>query len=312
MPRREIVVAVASDDAFLLGAITTMFSVVRSTPDSSLTFVLLDCGLEARSRERLMSVVDTWGSSVTLRIERVSTRALGTLPLSELYSPATYARLFLPNLLPDVDRVLYLDSDVLARRSATDAACVSLGVDQVCAAAVDATCPTIEIGLVPGSWADQRSGSAPYFNAGVLVMDLESWRAEALSERLYDFLVHGGWENRFADQDALNAILGPRFVALPPGTNYQLSREPGTHKTKISGLARNASFLHFIGAKPWQTHGLVVDATRLWAVREWYRCLGESGALSRAETRAMWAATASGQARRVVRKLRGQPASAMS
>src|SRR5207244_3526543 len=68
----------------------------------------------------------------TLTWLRVDGSPLECLPTGHL-SVAAYYRLMIPELLPDMDRVLYVDSDVLFRGSVEPLQHVDLGINPVAA-----------------------------------------------------------------------------------------------------------------------------------------------------------------------------------
>lgn len=92
MPATDATVAVSSDDAYLLGAITTLFSVVVAAPEAAVSLVLLDCGVSRRSLDRVASAARRWGSRATLWVEPVPTEPLAALPPMKCTATAVRAR----------------------------------------------------------------------------------------------------------------------------------------------------------------------------------------------------------------------------
>ena len=60
-----------------------------------------------------------------------------------------------------------------------------------------------------------------YVNAGVLVMDLDAWRRERISDQLFAFVSRHGERLFWHDQDALNVLLQGRITLLPRRWNVQ-------------------------------------------------------------------------------------------
>ncbi len=61
-----------------------------------------------------------------------------------------------------------------------------------------------------------------YFNAGFLLVDLVKFKEEKIGEKAVEFLKN--YENFFADQDCLNAVLQGKTLMLDLSFNFQLSR----------------------------------------------------------------------------------------
>lgn len=55
---------------------------------------------------------------------------------------------------------------------------------------------------------------APYFNTGVLLMNLPLWRDERLGSQIIDYLARERDSIRHADQDGINAVLAGRILEL--------------------------------------------------------------------------------------------------
>jgi len=115
------------------------------------------------------------------------------LDIGDVYVPwflshATLYRLFAPDFLPaNLKRVIYLDCDIVVRESLlglwqTDLNGVLVGCVQNVTEPWFACVPQLpwkERGLPP---------DAPYFNAGVLVIDTDAWRRERVGERVLEVL----------------------------------------------------------------------------------------------------------------------------
>jgi lipopolysaccharide biosynthesis glycosyltransferase len=134
-------------------------------------------------------------------------------------TPMGYARIVAPDLI-DAERLLYLDSDMLA--------CVSVHTllrpvahDYPIAAARDPYIPElgsrhVETNRFP---LGPRAPEFPYFNSGLLAIDVARWRAERLTERAAELIADPGWRPLFGDQDTLNHLVGGRFELLDPRWN---------------------------------------------------------------------------------------------
>lgn len=97
----------------------------------------------------------------------------------------------LPQLLGDVDKVLYLDGDTIINNDVSEL--FSLDISAYYVAAVDcvASCP---IGL------DFKQ----YFNSGVMLLNLKRMRKEHITEKLIAYKMN--CLNFYMDQDAFNAV----------------------------------------------------------------------------------------------------------
>lgn len=168
-------------------------------------------------------------------------------------SESTLDRLLLPQLLPTLDRVIYLDVDLVVLADLEPL--WRLALDDRPLAAKPSSSPRMEWGtqmiyhalaaLPEGEAAAWRHrlhqhGSLTFraFNAGVLVLNLAQMRRDGASELTRHLVRHAAMN----DQDALNCYAGTRYLALEAGWNAAPRQDP-TAEAKI---------IHFVGpVKPW-------------------------------------------------------------
>lgn len=186
--------------------------------------------LPRRMRERLRRWVSVQGAELEL-VAIADRRIAGLVAASAAahIRPAMWYRTFLPEVLPDVGRVLYVDADVLAVDDVGPLWSTDLG-DDVVAAVTNVWEPwnagyPAKLGLVK-----------PYFNSGVMLMDLDRLRAEdAMSEVLA--FARGQDELPWGDQDALNVVLGARRLELAPRWNCMNSVIAFPQAVEVFGAA---------------------------------------------------------------------------
>jgi lipopolysaccharide biosynthesis glycosyltransferase len=178
---------------------------------------------------------------------------------------STMDRLLLPDLLSDLDRVVYIDIDVVVRGDVGELWDLDLH------GAALAARPTIsewaESGLafvyraarrLPADVAQElrafiharMEGDFTSFNAGVMVLDLARMRADRFTA---DFAGMAG-RYGFNDQDVLCCYAGSHVAALDPRWNAFPNREV---------VPEDVRLVHYAGeAKPWQA--LRLPAQEFW------------------------------------------------
>lgn len=169
--------------------------------------------LGERPRELLAAMVADGGG--TIEFLQFNDAAVAALPPMEQSSPATWYRILLPEMLPDVSRVLYLDIDTLAVDSLEPLWEVDLTGSLV--AAVTNVLPPeaferpLKLGLV---------SRQAYFNAGVLLLNLDEIRRTGTAAELREYALRHGGDLLWRDQDVLNLVLGEARVPLHPRWNW--------------------------------------------------------------------------------------------
>jgi lipopolysaccharide biosynthesis glycosyltransferase len=177
------------------------------------------------------------------------------LPVEGFTRKATWYRIFLPRLLGELDRLLFLDCDLVVTDSVAELWQTDVGDGYVAAVTnvfmVEHLFRVDELGL-----ADPRD----YFNAGVMLMNLEAMRRDGCTEAMYEYGTRHASELVFRDQDVLNVILGKRRTALHPRWNVMNSVVGFPYSPYVLGVRavdearRDPAIRHFEGPglnKPW-------------------------------------------------------------
>ncbi|WP_340852533.1 glycosyltransferase [Ligilactobacillus salivarius] len=168
--------------------------------------------------------------------ERLDKITLGkdkyNLPISSYY------RIFLADILPDVDRIIYLDVDVLAIGDLTELWHTDLEGNFL-AACLD------EQAFTKSGTNVLQPRRREYFNSGVLVLDLFLFRKYNIISEFFDYLIDTTDLYNLGDQDALNLYFLDAVKLLDSSWNYGVY----SHK-KYSGV-NDIKILHYFGfSKP--------------------------------------------------------------
>jgi lipopolysaccharide biosynthesis glycosyltransferase len=210
-------------------------------------------GFAARARRRLEDMIESLGGGVSFW--EIPDEACAGLPTKGFTRKATWYRVFLPELLPDVDRVLYLDADLIALDSL-----VPLWEKDLEDNYLAAVTNIFQSNHLHRPASLGLAGPRVYFNAGVMLMHLELMRRDRRTAALLDFGVAHAAELEWRDQDAMNVVLGSRRLPLPPRWNVMNSVLLFPASVDVFGAEavedarRRPAIRHFEGPaanKPW-------------------------------------------------------------
>jgi lipopolysaccharide biosynthesis glycosyltransferase len=220
------------------------------------TQVHVDClhgdDTSPRSRRRLREMVRKLGGE--LCFHQVSDSRVEGLPTKGFTGKATWYRISLDELLPEADRIIYLDLDLLVLGSLRLLWETPLGGQAVGAVTNVPPGPDREY-----TERTELSGD-PYFNTGVLLMDLALIRKEGLGSRLREYSVEHAARLKWRDQDALNEVLHDRRLPMHPKWNcmnavmYFPNASEYFDAQVLEEARRNPHIRHFEGPsfnKPW-------------------------------------------------------------
>lgn len=241
--KSSIRVAVAADARYAPGLYCTVSSMLlHLDPARAVTIHVLDGGIDSRDWQCLCRRGLQFHPRVAFDRIPLSPESFAGFHRHRTGSLLPYARLRLPSLL-DAERVLYLDSDLFVGRDIGELWETDLN-ECLVAAARD---PLVRVLANDWPWpADpQVDLQAPYFNTGVLLMDLRGWRRERIEDRALEELRAAPQQFRFWDQTVLNPLLRGRVHWLPDFWNrffWQADR---------AGFDDLRCILHFAAWTPW-------------------------------------------------------------
>lgn len=240
----------ATNNKFCPHAAEAIVSLLENNKEEDIKIHLFTIDCETQNIDKICKLVGEYKKEIL--IHPITKNLFDDFPETGAYSLACYLRILAPSLLPDVDKVLYLDCDLIINGRINDLWNIDLREEYSVAAVPDATLSynIVKDYLGYDYWSDG------YFNSGVLLMNLRYWRDNGLLKKLIDFL--NTHTVSLPDQDALNIILHGSVKFIHPKWNCHVGYfafpplVPPSQKKYIKSLWRNAKIVHFTGpAKPW-------------------------------------------------------------
>ena len=254
MPDNKIHIALAFDDNFWAPAYAVMRSICLFTKRrSDLVFHLIHQPITDEHRADLEKIPAEFGATLVwhdLTQSELFNSIVSRMPTSDRWTSVVYGRLLIDSLVgADVQRVIYLDCDMLVRAPVEELYSVDLGHHPI-----GAVRDTQGILIVGGRDVMQNRDlfdiADLYFNSGMMVIDIERWRSIDMPARLEDLIRSGVISRLYYDQDILNLIFKNNVKALPSRWNMIDARH--SHE----GL--DPAILHFTGwSKPWHLYSVV-------------------------------------------------------
>lgn len=255
-------IVLASDEAYAMPLATTLRSIVEANQSSwPLEFHVLCDGFCGGTRKKVFnslpmeSALIRW-TSVDMKLFEGFSSGQGPSEASDkednYVSKMSYARLLIPRIIPEtVSRVLYLDADVLVLDDLGP-----LWDTDLCGAVVGAVSDLFLHTAYVANGSDPQIERAnhprykdlprvrDYFNAGVLVIDLDRWRENEISEKALEYLIRHS-QSPHMDQDALNFVCDNLWKKLDSRWNFQDHHDKSLVECK-------AGIVHFVTRlKPW-------------------------------------------------------------
>jgi lipopolysaccharide biosynthesis glycosyltransferase len=250
-PTQYIPLLVVADYRMEVGLCVTLHSALRNLSGGhGLDIRILSGAIGWTALYKLKKSLRSLNKPFRLTVTPISDKQFKGFKAFANTSLFTYARFLFPDMFPDLGKVLYIDVDTLVLGDLAELYSIPLGENLLAAAVGRGTsradhCWGVlnykELGIPP---------ETPYFNAGVLIMDLTSWRRENFAKRCMNYAAKYPELCIFWDQTVMNTLLAGGFTHLDQKWNQQFN---GPDKAFT-----REGILHYCGPdKPWSfTNGL--------------------------------------------------------
>lgn len=250
MNHNAVPLVIAFTPNYFIPAATCLYSIFENIQSDGQVHVI--CLLSEELPERLKQKIQLIGGK---RAQYSFVNLQGRLQdiyVDAKYTEAASYRLLLPDLLPEYDKVMYIDCDVIVRNDLAELYhSVELGDNYLAAvfeAPLDFQMEHFEaIGCNP----------MEYINSGFLIMNLKLMRQDKMVDKFLEALKVDYLE--FPDQDVLNQLCKGRIAGLPPYHNsirtfylpqYKKSFLQKYTEQDWEEVQRHGT-VHYTGAKPW-------------------------------------------------------------
>lgn len=205
----------STDDNYFPYMAVSIFSLLKANKTAGINFYIFDLGITENNKEALRQLVNRFGHSVSfITIDKT---AFAQFPQTISYiSVATYARLKAAEYLPKVKKIIYLDVDTLIADDLSSLYATNLGE-----AAIGAVKDWfIEAKTNNYKYKIGLTDKDTYFNAGVLLINLEKWRKLDVFNAAINWLKQYQNIIKYQDQDVLNGIFVGRGKLLNSRFNF--------------------------------------------------------------------------------------------
>lgn len=242
----------APDDNYARHAAAVVASILAHNPDHHIRIWILDGGLSEENQKKL-SVYRNF-SNYEVSFLNINPDNFKDFPESGYITRATWYRLKIGELIPEtVQKCLYLDCDTIVNSSLAEL--FALDLTEKCAA--------VGIDCIFEKFLKNHRNYFPsdyqYFNAGVILFNLQEWRAQSIEKDIMDFVVENPRRLKLLDQTILNIFLRGKTVDFGIKYNFQFTPKVlcetsySRRKLEYRSAAPSPAIIHFVGEfKPWK------------------------------------------------------------
>lgn len=203
---------------------------------------VLNSGLSKLNIKRLCDFNTAYSSIEFIDVEEKLNKISDKLFLRDYFSLATYYRFFIPELFPSLDKILYLDSDIIVKADISELFFSDIK-DNLAGVVYEEVMERIK---VFGDYVEEGLGipCKKYFNAGVMLLNLKELRKINVEQKFINLIEKHKFEVT-QDQDYLNVILKDRCSYFDLGWNKTPFKEVEFDKKDLKIIHYKLSF------KPW-------------------------------------------------------------
>ena len=266
-----IPIAFAFDKNLVMPACVCISSLLmNANKDTSYDIFILHPANQSMTQTDLVKLPEYY-DNCKLTFRPVGNEFDNAFEIRGITTPAYY-RLLIPEIIPEYDKIIYSDVDVIFRRDLSDL--YSIDLTGVYMAA------TYDVGMNLGKDGVAHINSTKglvlgkYIQSGFIMLNSSKLKNDGLVIR---FKEEAKKQYKFQDQDILNVVCGKNLKVLPAEYNmtdytfYYLNSgdeliKSGYVKEEEISEAKQYGTLHFNGHKPWKSYSINFD---IWW--EYYR-----------------------------------------
>ena len=234
----------AVDDEYIPFLAVTLQSIVEhSTDEYYYVIKILYTNISEENKEKINKYTKENINIEFVDLNYYIEKVKGKLYTRDYFSMTTYFRLFISNLYPQYNKAIYLDSDIVLLTDVAELYNEDIGDNLVGAVPDD----IIQQNKVFQEYVEKVVGVASYknyFNAGMLIMNLDQLRKNKFQEKFL-YLLENVKYSVVQDQDYLNRICKGRVKLLDLGWNVMPNATKEISEDDIKLIHYNYQY------KPW-------------------------------------------------------------
>lgn len=240
---------------------TSIYSLLRNNRDlKDVHFYILSNDIQEQNKEKLQRICSEYSAkAVFIDCSTVISQIVSGGTLN--FNPSSFVRIFIPQLLPDLDKALFIDSDTYINYGIKELYDTDIS-DYLCAMSYN---QPIYRAMLEEASLDEESG---YFNAGIILLNLTAWKKNDIQNKILKYYYDHGGNFPTDDQSIINAIVSKESLILPYKYNAMIGNFYWSYKKfcaintqigcktrkEFEEAAKNPVIIHFNGpgVRPWE------------------------------------------------------------
>lgn len=238
----------AFDTRFWKLAAVSMHSLLANRKNETKYVIHCMVAPRTRGKKQIARMVRRMGGELVWRVVRSRENPYQSYDYSR-WSPVIFYRLIAHRIFPELDKILYLDSDTIILDDLSDL--YKTNISKYVMGAVRDMAPINNEknpnGVYVRDFANKYLNNGPYFNSGVLLLNVDKMQQHQ------DLALRTDVPLKYPDQDILNVAFRGQIKKLPLRYNFAsgVSVDPMFSDKESKDAFYNTAILHFYAAKPY-------------------------------------------------------------
>ncbi len=218
--KNRIPIFLSSDNNYAFYIPVLIASICDNT-DNFCEFYILDGGIEKQNKEEILKLKKIFNNFSCEFVKIDYDKFFGDFVVESYITKATYFRFIIADLFLNIDKAIYLDIDIILKGDISRLFNIDLK-DFIIGAVVDQGNKLYISKLKKNLNMDIFSD---YFNCGVLLINLEKWRKENITEKLFEIEKKYRGNLPCNDQDVFNKFFENNYMKLPVCFNSMIPHD---------------------------------------------------------------------------------------
>ena len=236
MGNDRINICLSTDDNYSRYAGVVIASILSNADENDeLHFYILDGGIKPENRDKLKSLNSLKPCKINfIEIDETKFDDYKKVKTHDYISIASYYLLKTAELLPDIDKVVYLDCDVIVNTSLKELFNTDTK-DYLMAGVNDNKLRMVK-------------ENPTYVNSGMLVLDLNNMRKDGTENKFFEYTKENIDTITKGDQEIINEVCKGKIKVIEPEWNVQTS-----NFVNRSIYTKSPKIIHYLSKeKPWK------------------------------------------------------------
>ena len=214
--KTNIPIFLSSDNNYATLVAACMTSILSNTK-SFIEFYVLDGGITPDNVENIKSLKHTFDNFSIEFIQIDYEKMLSDFTLTKRLTKSAFSRLLIPDLKPQINRAIYLDTDIILTDDISE-----LYNEDLTNYTIGAVWEEFNqyIFYPERKICMEFNDKHKYFNSGVLLIDCKQWRQDRIFNKLVEIEKIYKDRKKTNDQDILNKCFENNYKILPRKYNY--------------------------------------------------------------------------------------------